>query len=101
MPRGGIQRVRAANLRPAAALAEVGGLHSALLRASSARRRRRLRAELALAAGRLAALAAEPPVTQSSVVAVRRSRRGRRRALAERGAAWIIARHQAGAPPQA
>ncbi|GAA2490159.1 hypothetical protein GCM10010276_31530 [Streptomyces longisporus] len=101
MPRGEIQRVRAVNLRLAAALAEVEGLYSALLRASSSRRRRRLRAELARAAGRLAVLAAEPPTPRSSVVAVRRSRRGRRRALAERGAAWIIARYQGGAPPRA
>ncbi|MFF4798904.1 hypothetical protein ACFY1U_10890 [Streptomyces sp. NPDC001351] len=50
--------MRAAHLRPAAALAEVEGLCAALLRASSSRRRRRLRAELAHAAGRLAALAA-------------------------------------------
>ncbi|NUQ96781.1 MAG: hypothetical protein HOY79_09515, partial [Streptomyces sp.] len=58
MPRGDIQRVRAENLRVAAALAEVEGLYSAWLRASSSGRRRRLRAELARAAGRLAALAA-------------------------------------------
>lgn len=94
MPRGDdVQRVRAANLRMGAALAEVEGLYSALLRAGSSGHRRRLRGELARAATRLAALAAVPPEPGAALVAVRRSRWGRRRALAERGAAWIMARY--------
>ena len=92
MPRGDYRRVREANLRLGAAVAEVEGLYSALLRASSSERRRRLQTELARAAGRLADLAASPPHARSSSVGVRRSRWGRRRALAERGAAWITAR---------
>lgn len=92
MPRGEYRRVREANLRLGAAVAEVEGLYSALLRASSSERRRRLQAELARSAGRLADLATSPPQARSSSVGVRRSRWGRRRALAERGAAWITAR---------
>ncbi|WEO99916.1 hypothetical protein A6P39_041100 [Streptomyces sp. FXJ1.172] len=84
--------MRAANLRLGAALAEVEGLYSALLTAGGSERRRRLQAELARSAGRLAALAALPPETRSLPVAPRRSRRGRRRAMAERGAAWITAK---------
>lgn len=93
MPRGDIQGVRDANLRLGAVLAEVEGLYAALLRAGSSERRGRLQAELAHAAGRLAALAEVPPKGPSSTTGVRRSRRGRRRALAERGAVWIIARY--------
>ncbi|WP_369390582.1 hypothetical protein AB5J72_25285 [Streptomyces sp. CG1] len=52
----------------------------------------RLQTELARAAGRLADLAAVPPKPRSSSVGVRRSRWARRRALAERGAAWITER---------
>ncbi|MDT0464941.1 hypothetical protein [Streptomyces gibsoniae] len=96
MPRGDIRRVREVNLRLGAALAEVEGLYAALLRAGSSRRRRRLQAELSRAAGRLAALAAAPSDAGPPVVRVRRSRWGRRRALAERGAAWIITRYGRG-----
>lgn len=93
MPRGDRQRVRDANLRLGAAVAEVEGLYSALLRAGSSERRRGLQAELARAAGRLAVLADRPPEVPSPQARLRRSRRGRRRVLAERGAAWIIARY--------
>lgn len=93
MPRDDIRRVRDANLRLGAALAEVEGLYTALLRAGSAERRHGLRAELARAAGRLATVAAMPTEAPPPRLARRRSRRGRRRALAERGAAWIIARY--------
>ena len=93
MPGEEIRRVRDANLRLGAALAEVEGLYSALLKAGSSERRRRLQTELARAAGRLAALAAMPAESASSRVPVRRSRWGRRRALAERGTAWITARY--------
>ncbi len=92
MPRGDMQRVRDANLRLGAAVAEIEGLYSALLRAGSAERHQRLQADLARAARRLAALAAVPPQTRPLPPAPRRSRWGRRRALAERGAAWITAR---------
>ncbi|MGH1554794.1 hypothetical protein ACRAWF_31280 [Streptomyces sp. L7] len=93
MPRGDMQRVRDANLRLGAALAEVEGLYSALLRADSSRRRERLRIELARAAGRLAVLAETSPGEPAARVGLRGSRRERRRALAERGAAWITARY--------
>lgn len=93
MPHRDIRRVREANLRLGAALAEVEGLYSALLRAGSPRRRRRLRAELARAADRLAKVAAAPPGPPSAASGARRSRWGRRRVLAERGAAWITARY--------
>ncbi|WP_416985386.1 hypothetical protein [Streptomyces sp. T028] len=96
MPREDIRRVREANLRLGAALAEVEGLYAAMLRAGSPARRRRLRTELSRAAGRLAELAAPPPDPRPRTV-VRRSRWGRRRALAERGAARIIARYGRGA----
>ncbi|MER6572174.1 hypothetical protein ABT288_39870 [Streptomyces sp. NPDC001093] len=85
--------MRDANMRLGAALAEVEGLYAALLRAGSSERRRGLQAELARAAGRLATVAAMPTQAPPPRPAGQRSRRGRRRALAERGAAWIIARY--------
>ncbi|WP_427919131.1 hypothetical protein [Streptomyces sp. cg40] len=94
MPRGDMQRVRDANLRLGAALSEVEGLYTALLRTGSSRRRERLLTELARAAGRLAVLAEAPaPEVPSARGGPRGSRRARRRVLAERGAAWIIARY--------
>lgn len=94
MPHGGIRRMREVNLRLGVALAEVEGLYTALLRADSPGRRRRLQSELARAAGRLAELAAALPGSPSPTASVRRSRWGRRRVLAERGAAWIAARYR-------
>ncbi|MEU1511099.1 hypothetical protein ABZ490_02905 [Streptomyces sp. NPDC005811] len=96
MRRGDRRRVRAADLRLGAAMAEVEGLYAAVLRAGTPGRRRRLQAELSRAAGRLADLAA-PPSDPRARTAVRRSRWGRRRALAERGAERIIARYGRGA----
>ncbi|MEU9347707.1 hypothetical protein AB0D74_41585 [Streptomyces sp. NPDC048278] len=90
--------MREENLRLGVALAEVEGLYSALLRAGSPGKRRRLRAELARAAGRLAELATPPPGSPSMAASVPRSRWGRRRVLAERGAAWIAARYRRDAP---
>ncbi|MEU9451885.1 hypothetical protein [Streptomyces sp. NPDC048277] len=90
--------MREANLRLGAALAEVEGLYTALLKAGSPRRRRRLRAELARAAGRLAELAAAAPGSESRATGARRSRWGRRRILAERGAEWIAARYRRDVP---
>ncbi|MFD8719205.1 hypothetical protein ACFV2H_14690 [Streptomyces sp. NPDC059629] len=87
-----MRRVRDTNLRLGAALAEVEGLYSALLRTASPRRRRRLQAELSRAAGRLAELAAVSKARPEGGSG-RRSRWGRRRVLAERGAAWITARY--------
>ncbi|MEU8695900.1 hypothetical protein [Streptomyces sp. NPDC048665] len=93
MVHGDIQR-RDANLRLGAAVAEIEGLYTALLKTTSPGRRRRLRAELSRAAERLAGLAAAPgPGRGALPAAPRRSRRARRKALAERGAAWIIARY--------
>lgn len=93
MPHGDAQQ-RDANLRLGAAVAEIEGLYTALLRTRSPGRHQRLRAELARAAERLAALAAVPGQRQGiSPAPRRRTRRERRRALAELGAAWIIERH--------
>lgn len=93
MPHSDAQR-HDANLRMGAAVAEIEGLYTALLRTRSAGRRQQLRAELARAAERLAALATVPGQRQGiSPVPRRRTRRERRRALAELGAAWIIERH--------
>lgn len=93
MPHGDVQR-RGTNLRLGAAVAEIEGLYAALLRTTSPGRHRRLRAELARAAERLAELAAVPGQGRgASPVTPRRSRLQRRKALAERGAAWIIARY--------
>ncbi|WP_261398975.1 hypothetical protein [Streptomyces misionensis] len=83
--------MREANLRLGAALAEVEGLYAALLRAGSSARRGELQDELARAAARLAAVASVPTPVPS--LGVPRSRRARRRVLAQRGAAWIIARY--------
>ncbi|MFF4211790.1 hypothetical protein ACFYZE_21010 [Streptomyces sp. NPDC001796] len=76
-------------------MAEIEGLYTALLRATSPRRQQRLRAELARAAERLAALAAVPGQRRGRVSPVppRRTRQERRRALAELGAAWINERY--------
>jgi hypothetical protein len=97
MTHGDGQR-RKADLRLAAAVADIEGLYTALLRTTSPGRRRRLHAELFRAADRLAVLAAVPGRERrqergASRVRPRRSRRDRRKALAERGAAWIIARY--------
>ncbi|MGV9565120.1 hypothetical protein [Streptomyces sp. NPDC003480] len=93
MPHGDVQR-RDANLRLGAALAEIEGLYAAMLKTTSPGRHRRLQADLAHAARRLAALAVvSVPRPGTSAVVVRRSRRERRRTLAERGAAWIVARY--------
>ncbi|MHC3467437.1 hypothetical protein ACYF6T_01870 [Streptomyces sp. 7R007] len=92
MPGGDMRRVREANLRLGAALAEVEGLYTALLKAGSTAQRRRAQAQLARAAARLAELAAAPPAVRPPARVARRSRWERRRVLAERGAAWIIAR---------
>lgn len=93
MVHGDVQR-REANLRLGAAVAEIEGLYTALLNTTSPGRRRRLRAELSGAAERLAGLAAAPGRGRGALPsAPRRSRRQRRKALAERGAAWIIARY--------
>jgi hypothetical protein len=76
------------------AVAEIEGLYTALLKTASPERGRQLRAELACSAERLAALAAVPERRPgTSRARSRRSRRERRKALAERGAAWIIARY--------
>ncbi|MFI1091717.1 hypothetical protein [Streptomyces sp. NPDC020917] len=87
-----MRRVGGTDLRLAAAVAEVEGLYAALLRARSSRRRAEVQAELSRAADRLARLAAVPREERSSADAVTRSRWGRRRALAEHGARWIMAR---------
>ncbi|MET8721877.1 hypothetical protein [Streptomyces misionensis] len=94
MSRGDIRRVREANLRLGAALAEVEGRYAALLRAGTSARRWELQAELARAAARLASVASAS--ASALALGVPRSRRARRRVLAQRGAAWIIARYGRG-----
>lgn len=92
MPHGDVPR-HDVDLRIGAAMAEIEGLYTAMLKTTSPGRRRRLQADLARAAGRLSALAAvSAPGRTTSAVVARRSRRERRRALAERGATWIVTR---------
>src|SRR5690242_174425 len=92
MPHGDIRRAREENLRLGAAMAEVEGTYSALLRANGLDGHQRLRDDLASASRRLAELAALPPNQRPPTPVARRSRWQRRRLLAERGAAWIVAR---------
>jgi plasmid stabilization system protein ParE len=93
MPHGDTRRVRETNLRLGAAVAEIEGLYSALLRTSDPERRWRLRADLARAARRLAALALLPPGQRPPESITRGSRWRRRRKLAARGAEWIMNRY--------
>ncbi|MBV9023467.1 MAG: hypothetical protein JO362_06670 [Streptomycetaceae bacterium] len=93
MPHGDTWRVRETNLRLGAAIAEVEGLYSALLRANSPERHVQLRADLACAARRVAALAILPAGQRPPAPVARNSRWRRRRRLAARGAAWIAARY--------
>ncbi|GAA3794141.1 hypothetical protein ACFQ0G_02365 [Streptomyces chiangmaiensis] len=76
-----------------AAITEIEGLYSALLRADSPERRRRLRADLTSAARRLASLAALPCDQSPRTPVAHGSRRQQRRRLAEGGAAWITAHY--------
>lgn len=93
MPQGDTRHVRETNLRLGAAVAEIEGLYSALLRTSDPERRWRLRADLARAARRLAALAVLPPGKPAPDPVARGSRWRRRRKLAARGAEWIMNRY--------
>ncbi|MCX4749288.1 hypothetical protein OG455_27910 [Kitasatospora sp. NBC_01287] len=78
-------------LRLAAAVAEIEGLHAALLHSTDLGRRRRLQAELARSAARLAELAAAP-AGRIPAQARLNSRRQRRRAAVLRGARWLTER---------
>ena len=89
LSRGETDRIREENLSVGAAVSRVEGLYTALLRTSGYGRRRRLLRELARAAERLASTAQALPGPRPT--APFGSRRERRQALAERGAAWIIA----------
>ncbi|PYC73884.1 hypothetical protein C7C46_24940 [Streptomyces tateyamensis] len=91
MNRGDHRSTDAAALRLAAAVAEIEGLHAALLHTADPGRRKRLLAELARAAERLAALAATPP---GRVPGQSRgnSARARRRLAVLRGAEWLTRR---------
>ncbi len=93
MSRGDIRRIREENLRLGAAVAEIEGLYTALLRTSRPGRRRRLLQELARAGERLARQGGTLPGASSAAASPVPSRRERRQALAERGAAWIISRY--------
>jgi hypothetical protein len=93
MPYGETQQVHETNLRLGAAIAEIEGLYSVLLRTRSPERRRQLRGDLARAAGRLYTLALLPPGGRPPAPVVRSSRWKRRRKVAARGAAWIAARY--------
>ncbi|NUQ96077.1 MAG: hypothetical protein HOY79_05760 [Streptomyces sp.] len=92
MSQGGMRRVRDMDLRLAAAMAEVEGLYAVLSQARSSRHREQARADLARAAARLADLAAVPLQERQATAVVTRSRWGRRRVLARRGARWVGAR---------
>ncbi|MDH6110418.1 putative anti-sigma-YlaC factor YlaD [Kitasatospora sp. MAP12-15] len=89
MPWGDRDTSNAAELRLAAAVAEIEGLHTALLRSADPARRRRLLGQLAAAARRLADLAGTAP---GLIPAQARgiSRRQRRRAAITRGANWLL-----------
>ncbi|MDH6118651.1 hypothetical protein [Kitasatospora sp. GAS204B] len=78
-------------LRLAAAVAEIEGLHAALIHSTDPARRRRLLSELARAGARLADLAATPP-GRIPAQARFNSRRQRRRAALLRGAHWLTER---------
>ena len=80
---------KVAELRLAAAVAEIEGLHTALLRTGDPARRRRILTQLAAAANRLADLASTAP---DLIPAQARgiSRRQRRRAAIGRGAQWLL-----------
>lgn len=89
MPWGDRDTSSAAELRLAAAVAEIEGLHTALVRSSDPARRRRLLTQLAAAGRRLADLAGTAPgliPAQTRYV----SRRQRRRAALVRGANWLL-----------
>jgi hypothetical protein len=91
MNRGDHRSTDAAALRLAAAVAEIEGLHAALVHTTDPARRKRLLAELARSADRLATLAAAPP---GRVPAQARgtSPRARRRLALLRGADWLTRR---------
>ncbi|MFE0461472.1 hypothetical protein ACFW1A_19705 [Kitasatospora sp. NPDC058965] len=91
MNRGDHRSTDAAALRLAAAVAEIEGLHAALLHTVEPGRRKRLLAELARAAERLAALAAAPPARVPAQARGNSPRQRRRRALL-RGADWLARR---------
>ncbi|MFF7140212.1 MULTISPECIES: hypothetical protein [Streptomyces] len=90
MPQERFPSTGSTNLRIGAAVARIEGLYAALRTAGPGIRRDRLLAELEESARRLAAMTGA--AAQGHGTAPAQSRRGRRRALAARGAAWIIAR---------
>ncbi|WP_405878204.1 hypothetical protein OG762_05725 [Streptomyces sp. NBC_01136] len=90
MPQEQFPSTGSANLRIGAAVARIEGLYAVLRITGPGARRNRLMAELEDAARRLAAVTGG--AAEGHGAAVPHSRRGRRRALAARGAAWIIAR---------
>lgn len=91
MPWGDRHPADAAALRLAAAVAEIEGLHAALLHSTDPARRQRLLARLAAAGLRLADLAGTPPGLIPAQ-ARHNSRRQRRRAALTRGARWLTQR---------
>ncbi|MFC5724255.1 hypothetical protein ACFP1Z_29275 [Streptomyces gamaensis] len=80
------------SVRIGAVVAEIEGLYAALCGGGAAARRERLIADLARAGRRLAELAVVPAPQGAAPGAPARSRWRRRRVLAARGAAWILAR---------
>ncbi|MGA5133750.1 hypothetical protein ACPCTO_28510 [Streptomyces olivoreticuli] len=89
MPQGRTSSAGSSNLRIGAAVAEIEGLYAALHATANGQRRERLLTELAQAGRRLTDLALVP---QGERVGVQpRSRWQRRRFLAARGAARIMA----------
>ncbi|MGW2367003.1 hypothetical protein ACWCZ5_15645 [Streptomyces sp. NPDC001667] len=89
MPQGRAPSTGSVNLRVGAAVAEIEGLYAALHATTDERRRDRLLGELARAGRRLTDLALVPQRDRGGVQP--RSRWQRRRFLAARGAARIIA----------
>ncbi|MFI6056245.1 hypothetical protein ACIBCO_40060 [Streptomyces violascens] len=73
-------------------MAEVEGLYAALRLAGPGPRRERLTADLTRAAQRLAAVTLSSARRDAVIVVPPRSRWQRRRALAARGANWLITR---------
>ncbi|MEV6668896.1 hypothetical protein [Streptomyces sp. NPDC051162] len=89
MPHGRTPSTGSNNLRIGAAVAEIEGLYAALHATANERRRERLLGEIAQAGRRLTDLALVPQRDRGGVQP--RSRWQRRRFLAARGAARIIA----------
>ena len=95
MPQERFPSTGSTNLRIGAAVARIEGLYAVLRITGPGARRNRLMTELEDAARRLAVVT---KAAKGRGAPAPHSRRARRRALAARGAAWIIARAEHRAP---